>query len=395
MKKIGFVTPWFGENIPGGAEALLRGVVTHLLGTGLDIEILTTCAKEFMSDWGVDFYKQGVYKECGLIVRRFHVSKRDREAFDFINGKLMKGMSISPKEEKRFIDNIINSAELYDYIKANSGDYSLFVFIPYMFGTTYHGCSLCPEKSVLIPCFHDESYVHLNVFKETFSNVAGMLFNAEAEAELAKRIFGLADMPTEVIGVGMDTDIRYDKKRFEDKYKIGAPFMLYMGRKDSGKNVDILMQYFAEYKKRHHSDLKLVLTGGGQIEIPTSVKKDVLDLGFITIEDKYDACAAAELLCQPSSVESFSIVIMESWLCGRPVLVNGQCDVTKQFTHKANGGLYYDGYFEFEGCVDYILKNKEAADEMGKNGHDFVVCHYSWDVVTDKYVSFFEKVNNK
>ncbi len=393
MKKIGFVSPWFGENIPGGAEALLRGVATHLHQSGLEIEILTTCAKEFLSNWGVNYYPEGAYNECGLAVRRFKVNHRDGESFDYVNGKLMRGMSISPEEEKIFVDNIINSDDLYRYIKKHSGEYALFVFIPYMFGTTYYGCMQVPEKSVLIPCFHDESYAYLDVFKEAFTGVAGMLFNAEAEEKLAKHIFELGGMPAEVIGVGVNTEIQSDKARFENKYNIGAPFVLYMGRKDSGKNVDVLLQYFAEYKKRHNGELQLVLTGGGQIEIPSSVRKDVRDLGFIPVEDKYDACAAAQVLCQPSSFESFSIVIMESWLCGRPVIVNGHCNVTKEFVIQANAGLYYDNYFEFEGCLNYMLQNKEAADEMGSNGRDFVQRHYSWDVVTDKYVRFFEKVS--
>lgn len=393
MKKIGFVIPWFGENIPGGAEEELRGIAIHLLGVGLEIEILTTCAKEFLSDWSINYYTEGVYKECGLTIRRFSVNQRDRESFDFVNGKLMKGIAISPEEESIFIENIINSSGLYEYIKVNNSDYSLFVFIPYMFGTTYYGCAVCPEKSVLIPCFHDESYAYLNIFKERFSKVAGMLFNSESEIQLAKCLLGLTNMPSEVVGVGLNTDIQYDKARFEHKYKIGAPFILYMGRKDSGKKVDVLLQYFNEYKKRHKSNLKLILTGGGRIEIPDFVKKDVHDLGFISVEDKYDACASAELLCQPSRFESFSIVIMESWLCNRPVLVNGHCDVTKQFVSQANAGLYYGSYYEFESCLDYILQNREAADEMGTNGHNYVLSNYSWDVVTDKYVRFFEKVS--
>jgi len=395
MKKIGFVTPWFGENIPGGAEALLRGVATHLNQSSFKVEILTTCAKEFICDWSVNYYSEGVYTECGLTIRRFKVNSRDCESFDFVNGKLIKGVAITQEEEHIFVDNIINSSSLYDYIKTNSHEYSLFVFIPYMFGTTYFGCEICPEKSILIPCFHDESYAYLSVFKQRFSNVAGMLFNSEAESELAKRIFSLKNMYTEVVGAGLNSNIQYDKNRFDRKYKIGAPFMLYMGRKDTGKNVDVLMQYFAEYKKRKMSDLKLVLTGGGKIDIPNSIIQDVYDLGFIPIQDKYDACASATILCQPSSFESFSIVIMESWLCKRPVLVNGHCEVTRQFVIQANGGLYYYNYHEFEGCLNYFLLNEKIANKMGTNGLDFVMHNYTWDVVTNKYISFFEKVSKK
>lgn len=95
---------------------------------------------------------------------------------------------------------------------------------------------------------------------------------------------------------------------------------MYAGRKDKGKNIDTLVQYFKRYKQNEQDNLKLVLIGGGELEIPTEIKNDVYDLGFVDLQDKYDAYGAAALLCQPSKNESFSFVIMESWLCRRPVL---------------------------------------------------------------------------
>ena len=47
MKRIAFVAPWYGDNIPGGAEAALRGITDHLFAAGMDIEILTTTVEKF------------------------------------------------------------------------------------------------------------------------------------------------------------------------------------------------------------------------------------------------------------------------------------------------------------------------------------------------------------
>ena len=62
-------------------------------------------------------------------------------------------------EEKIFINEMVNSPDLYKYISKHQAEYDLFVYIPYMFGPTYFGCKACPEKSVLIPCFHEEAYI--------------------------------------------------------------------------------------------------------------------------------------------------------------------------------------------------------------------------------------------
>ncbi|MBR0085775.1 MAG: glycosyltransferase, partial [Lachnospiraceae bacterium] len=91
-----------------------------------------------------------------------------------------------------------------------------------------------------------------------------------------------------------------------------------------------------------------------------------------------------------STHESFSIVIMESWLCERPVLVHGKCDVTRNFAINASGGLYFENYFEFEGCVNYLLAHPETADQMGLNGREFVLHNYAWDAITDRFMKFFE-----
>ena len=138
------------------------------------------------------------------------------------------------------------------------------------------------------------------------------------------------------------------------------------------------------------ANLDLVLIGGGSIDIPEAIKDRVWDLGFVPIEDKYDAYGAATLLCQPSHNESFSIVIMESWIEGTPVLVSAKCDVTKDFCIQSNGGLYFKNYYEFEACVNFFIKNTHIAARLGKQGKGFVEKNLSWDVVTAKYKTFIE-----
>lgn len=396
MRKIGFVIPWYGEDIPGGAEMELREVATHLQRAGMDVEILTTCVREFSADWNENYYSAGTAVVEDIAVRRFPVRRRDTAAFDRVNRRLMEGQHLSFQEEKTFVEEMVNSPQLYEYLKDASDDYALYVFIPYMFGTTYYGMQACPEKSVLIPCFHDEAYLYLRLFRQAYIQARGIIYNAMPEMELANKVYDFTTTEQICMGIGMDTNICADADAFRKAYRIQKPFLLYAGRKDAGKNVHTLLRYFAEYKQRHgDSDLQLVLIGGGSIEIPASVRDDVYDLGFVSRQDKYDAMAAAELLCQPSHNESFSLVIMESWLCGRPVLVHSQCAVTRDFARRANGGLYFRNYFEFEGCVQYILTHPEQARTMGQNGGTFVRENFDWDVIVEKYRAFFAKLTEE
>ena len=397
MKKIGFVIPWYSDTIPGGAEMELREVTAHLHSAGVPLEILTTCVKEFSSDWSVNFYKEGDDKTAnGITVRRFKAKKRDTAAFDSVNLKFISGRAVTPEEEEIFLREMVNSTDLYDYMAEHKDEYGLFVFIPYMFGTTYYGAAVCPEKSVLIPCFHDEPYAYMNKFRELFPKTAGMVFNAAPEAELAERLYGFSKSGTKTItmGIGMDTSIEGNPQEFREKYGISEPFILYAGRKDEGKNVHTLVKYYSEYIKRRDTELKLVLIGGGDIALPRELTENgrITDLGFVDIQDKYNAQAAAEFLCQPSKNESFSLVIMESWLCGRPVLVHEGCEVTKRFASDSNGGLYFSDYFEFEGCTDYFLSHCEKSAIMGQNGKEYVKSNFDWDVIVEKYIRFFKEI---
>ncbi len=393
MKKLGFVTPWYGDKIPGGAEAELRGLAKHLYAAGVDLEILTTCVECFTSDWSVNFHKEGLTEEGGLKVRRFKARKRDTAAFDAVNYKFINNIPVSREEEEIFMREMVNSPDLYEYMKQNQDDYSLFVYIPYMFGTTYYGILACPDKSVMIPCLHEEAYAHMQLFKEAFPKIRGSIYLAQSEKELAERLYGLENVKGAALGAGVDTDFDPDAERFRQKFGIKDDFILYAGRKDEGKNIYLLLNYFREYRLRHKdSSLKLVLMGGGDVKIQDDIKSEVIDLGFVDRQDKYDGCAAALTLCQPSVHESFSIVIMESWLCGRPVLVHGGCDVTKSFAVTSNSGLYFNDYFEFEGCIDFYKDNPDTASEMGRTGREFVLSNFTWDVIVDRYTKFFEEL---
>ena len=394
MKKLGFVVPWYGDKIPGGAETELRGIAKHLRAAGVDLEIITTCVKEFASDWNVNYHKPGVTEEGGLTVRRFKVRKRDTQVFDSVNYKFITGAPVSEQEEENFMREMVNSTELYDYLEEHQDEYSLFVYIPYMFGTTYHGVLRVPHKSVLIPCLHEEAYAHMKLFSDMFSKAKGSIYLAQSEYELANRLYPMENVKQAVLGAGVDSDFDGNADRFREKTGIKDPFILYAGRKDEGKNIYLLIDYFREYKNRHKdSDLKLVLLGGGEVRIPDDIKSEIIDLGFVERELKFDAYATSLCLCQPSVHESFSIVIMESWLCGRPVLVHGGCDVTKSFAITSNSGLYFNDYFEFEGCIDYYIKNEDIASAMGKTGREFVLSNFTWDIIVERYTKFFEEAS--
>jgi glycosyltransferase involved in cell wall biosynthesis len=262
--KVAFVPPWYGQNIPGGAEAETRRTVEHLHQAGVDVEVLTTCVKDFKSDWARNYHQPGESVENGVLVRRFPVRPRDRQAFDAVNLRLMTNQRISAQEEQTYISESVRSPALTTYIAEHQQD-TLYFFIPYLFGTTYWGIRACAQHAFLIPCLHDESYARMDVFRDMFERVAGVVLHTVPEKRLAQSLYNLDDAKVHLVGEGVDTDWSADAERFRAKYNLTMPFLLYAGRKDSGKNVDLLIKYFRRYRQICDRDLALVLLGGGEL----------------------------------------------------------------------------------------------------------------------------------
>jgi glycosyltransferase involved in cell wall biosynthesis len=157
---------------------------------------------------------------------------------------------------------------------------------------------------------------------------------------------------------------------------------MYAGRKTPGKNVPLLITYFCRYRRRRDTPLQLVLIGGGQLPIPPDCRRAVHDLGFVPEQDKHDAYAAAAVFCQPSVHESFSIVLMEAWVQRAAALVNARCDVTRDHCQRGQGGLYFNGYQEFEAALDLLLSDEGLRRKLGERGRRYVEQNFSWERVT-------------
>ena len=190
-------------------------------------------------------------------------------------------------------------------------------------------------------------------------------------------------------GVGVEVPENISAEAFRKKYGLDK-FIIYIGRIDEHKGCKDLFAYFNEYKKRNGGDLKLVLMGKEVIRVPET--KDIVSLGFVSDEDKFNGLAACEFLVLPSQFESLSMVVLEAMKIGKPVLVNGKCGVLKGHCIRSNAGLYYQNFYEFEGCVNYLLMHPKQCMEMGENGQDYVEENYQWDVIIKRLSKLVEKI---
>ena len=386
-RRYAFVPPRFGRGIAGGAETLVGELARHLARRGESVEVFTTCARDNRT-WENEF-KPGVSEEDGVRVTRFPVDPRDLEVWIPKQISISEGMRLSVDDQLDWMTHSVNSSALYAHLAAHADDFDAIFFAPYLFGTTFWGSLACPEKAILIPCLHDEHYAYVDVISTMFRQARGSLFNAAPEMELARSLYG------PIIGgeVGMGFDPHPEKycESLEPYLKPGLQYLLYVGRKETGKNVQLLIDYFIEAKARGAiaPELALVIAGGGSfsdLHRPAALERqDIIDVAHVSERDKDRLIRHAALLCQPSTNESFSIVLMESWLLGTPVLVHAECQVTRHHVTQSGGGLYFGDAEDFTQVVSRLTTDLNLREQLAQAGQQYVNERYSWDAVLERF----------
>ena len=200
-------------------------------------------------------------------------------------------------------------------------------------------------------------------------------------------------VPQIVAGVGINVPEDVSAGRFRRKVALDDPFILYVGRIDGSKNVPELIDYFVRFRAETGRNVKLLLIGKSNIELPEH--PDLMSLGFVSEADKFDAIRAADVLVMPSLYESLSLVAMEAWLMETPTLVNGNCKVLKQQTRSSNGGLYYYTYDEFSTALQLLLDDVGLRRQLGRQGRSFVAANYEWELVMAKFTAVLDTLTGE
>jgi glycosyltransferase involved in cell wall biosynthesis len=388
-RKIAFVVQRCGREVNGGAEAHCLAIAQRM-SAHWDVEILTTCAVDYVA-WD-NFYPRGSEDIGSVVVRRFPVSAaRVTEKFNQLSGALHgKRGTASVEEQTAWMQaQGPQCPELIDYIEANSDSYDVFIFFTYLYWHTWMGLPKVAERAILVPLAHDEWTIYLSIFKRLFAAARYFIFNTIEEKRFLERLFPETRFNGPIVGVSVDRPPGVDPLRFRREHGIQEEFLLYVGRIDPSKGCDELFEFFLRSRKDGRSPSKLVLLGKPVMPVPDH--PDIVQLGFVSDETKWNALAACEALVMPSVNESLSMVLLEAWSVGKPVIVNGRCEVLVGQCRRSNGGLWYENYEEWARILEY-LQSGRIPNVLGRQGWRFVREHYSWASIERAYSQTVELV---
>lgn len=389
-KKVALINQRYGLEVNGGAEYYTR-LIAERLNKKYDVEVLTTRAVDYIT-WA-NYYKKGLQDVNGVKVRRFGVKHpRRKKKMDklFFSLFIDSASTTNPKLEKAFIEEQGPlSKSLVDYMNLHKNYYDVFIFVTYLYYPTVFGLPIVSDKAIFIPTAHDEPFINLDIFKQIFTMPRAIVFLTDEEEKLVHNKFDIKDIPYDVMGVGVDIPPVVNPFAIKEKYGFDN-YIIYVGRIDESKGCTWLYKYFKEYKERNNNDLKLVFVGKSVTEL--NPDDDILNLGFVSEQDKFNYISGAKALVLPSQFESLSIAVLESLSLSVPVIVNGRCEVLKGHCIKSNAGLYYDNFFEFEGTLNYMLEHPDIYSQMKKNALDYIAAHYTWDVIMNKFEKIIDMI---
>jgi len=389
--KIAVVVQRYGADINGGAELHARYIAEHL-ARHAEVRVLTTCARDYVT-WRNDM-PAGQETVNGITVERFAV-RRERNTIDF--GKKSRRVftaTHSLQDELNWLDSQGPACpRLVRELRQRSNEFDFVVLFSARYYQAYYGARAVPGRAVLVPTAEREEAIALSLFQPIFRGVRAVMYNSPEERAMITRLSSNTHVPGVVVGTGsrIPDDVSADRAR--QKFGLTNPYLIYVGRIDTNKGCAELFDYFLTYASRSGRSLDLVLVGNPVMPLPRHPR--VRHLGFVADEDKFDAIAGAAALVMPSYFESLSMVALESWALGRPVLANGRCDVLVGQCRRSNAGLYYGNSAEFSAALDRLLADEGLAAAMGRNGRAYYAAHYDWAVIEKKYMDMFERLTRE
>lgn len=411
--KIAFIVQRYGTEILGGSEYHCR-LIAERLAPKHHVEVLTTCAQDYIT-WANE-YPEGTDRVRGVTVRRFASAQtRDLQAFNRYSEWIFNHSHSRQDEVEWLRHQGPWCPALLEYLERHHQQYDVLIFFTYLYAPTVLGLKIAPHKSILVPTAHDEPAIHLDIYKELFSLPAAIAYNTEVERRFLTTHFSIRAIEEETVGCGVelpqaqqyprdrpgpgqvqedgDTDspsyrphLAHRGTLFRRRHRLHGPIALYGGRIDPGKGCEELIEYFSSYVGEG-GDASLVLMGVKLMPLPE--EPFIRFAGRLSDQERTQALEAATVVVVPSPYESLSLLALEAFAMGTPVLANARSEVLVDHCHKSNAGLYYADRDEFSEALRMLVADQRLRAAMGANGRDYVRQNYRWDVILAKYEKMF------
>lgn len=170
-----------------------------------------------------------------------------------------------------------------------------------------------------------------------------------------------------------DTSLFHTYYRNSNPAKGTNNYILFTGRLNTIKGLDILLEVYQELKLEKKIDLKLLIIGSGPLLPTIPVTKDIEIEGFLEQKEIIAWLPKVRFFCLPSRREPWGLVVHEFASAGLPIITTDACGAATAFVK--NG---YNGYVipanNKESLKNTVLEMSLLTDEeirlFGKRSYD-------------------------
>ena len=206
---------------------------------------------------------------------------------------------------------------------------------------------------------------------------------------------GVQESRIHVTGMGPVLAGHGDGTRFRDRHHLdGFPVVLFLAQKYRYKGVEALLQAAPAVWGRA-PETRFVFVGPRtpySRRLFKGAPARVLELDAVSLQDKTDALAACDILCVPSSQESFGAVFAEAWSFEKPV-VGGDIGPVRAVIDEGKDGLLVG---QTPGAIAdallHLLERPALRAEMGRRGRAKVEARYTWPRLAEQTEAVYRRV---
>jgi glycosyltransferase involved in cell wall biosynthesis len=256
---------------------------------------------------------------------------------------------------------------------------------------------------VAVPILHIERpWAQRELYAPMLRRCAAAIVCTEAEREFV-RARGQDQVAIGGCGVDPGRFRDQDGAAIRAHYSLGdRPIVGFVGRQDESKGVVTLLEAMREVW-RHRDDTILLLAGPRAhrndvvsdtlASLPPAQRANVVSIDDFPDRELASILSACDLLAQPSLEEAFGLVLVEAWMCERPV-IGADIAATRSLIEPGLDGWLVrpSDPLELAAKILNLLSSPERRARFGKAGRAKVLARYTWDRVTDVWEATFRQV---
>lgn len=399
-----FVLPRF-HPYPGGYENYVRWVAERLRDGGHSVTVLTTTAYDLESFWLPAFRTLPPGREnlAGIEVVRFPISyarwsRRAGRLLGLVPYWRCQAQFARPSFHVIGLAHHLRRLAKVDVIHVGPLPYNRLLYQGIR-EARRRGC-----RVIATPCTHFGEEGNRQVARHYTRPFQIVLLN-HCDAVLAltgmerDRLLraGVAAHKLTTTGAGIDvTQVTGGlATRFREKHRVSGPVVLHLGTKAMDKGSITVVQAMQQLWSSGASAC-LVLAGSSLREFDEFLQRQpappgqLLNLNYISEEDKRDLLAATTMLVHPSRVESLGLVYLEAWANAKPVIA-ADTPVSHEVIDAGLDGLLvpFGDAPALADAIQRLLQDPQLSQSMGAKGQKKVQMRFSSPAALDRiYASF-------